>query len=190
MTKLKFLAAAAVVAVTLPIAMPASSFAADRAGHGGGGYRGGGGPAMRMGGGGAAPAARMGAGAPGARFGAANTGRVGGPGGAAAFAGGPRGWRGGGGWGPGAFAAGAAIGSAAALGGSYAYYPGPDYYADSDYDYGYGYGPDYYGSDVAVVPGAAVGAEDASSYCAQRFRSYDPASGTYLGYDGQRHPCP
>jgi BA14K-like protein len=24
----------------------------------------------------------------------------------------------------------------------------------------------------------------------QRFRSYDPQSGTYLGYDGQRHPCP
>ncbi len=28
-----------------------------------------------------------------------------------------------------------------------------------------------------------------NSYCAQRFRSYDPRSGTYLGYDGQRHPC-
>jgi hypothetical protein len=27
------------------------------------------------------------------------------------------------------------------------------------------------------------------SYCAQRYRSYDPASGTYLGYDGLRHPC-
>jgi len=25
--------------------------------------------------------------------------------------------------------------------------------------------------------------------CAQRFRSYDPASGTYLGYDGRRHAC-
>ncbi|MGH6739994.1 MAG: BA14K family protein, partial [Bradyrhizobium sp.] len=24
----------------------------------------------------------------------------------------------------------------------------------------------------------------------QRYRSYDPASGTYLGYDGLRHPCP
>ena len=29
-----------------------------------------------------------------------------------------------------------------------------------------------------------------NAYCAQRFRSYDPASGTYLGYDGRRHPCP
>jgi len=27
------------------------------------------------------------------------------------------------------------------------------------------------------------------SYCAQRFRSYDPGTGTYLGYDGQRHRC-
>ncbi len=27
-------------------------------------------------------------------------------------------------------------------------------------------------------------------YCAQRFRSYDPNSQTYLGYDGVRHSCP
>ncbi len=39
------------------------------------------------------------------------------------------------------------------------------------------YGPDYYGGD-------AVG------YCMRRFKSYDPRSGTYLGYDGYRHPCP
>jgi len=26
--------------------------------------------------------------------------------------------------------------------------------------------------------------------CVQRFKSYDPDSGTYLGYDGHRHPCP
>jgi hypothetical protein len=26
-------------------------------------------------------------------------------------------------------------------------------------------------------------------YCAQRYRSYDPASGTYMGHDGRRHPC-
>jgi hypothetical protein len=59
------------------------------------------------------------------------------------------------------------------------------------YDYpGYGYydEPGYYDEDstVAVVPGGG----DATAYCEQRFRSYDPASGTYLGYDGQRHPCP
>lgn len=38
--------------------------------------------------------------------------------------------------------------------------------------------------------GAPVMGGDAVSYCMQRFRSYDPASGTYLGYDGMRHPCP
>jgi hypothetical protein len=31
--------------------------------------------------------------------------------------------------------------------------------------------------------------DDSASYCAQRYRSYDPASGTYLGRDGRRHVC-
>lgn len=31
---------------------------------------------------------------------------------------------------------------------------------------------------------------DAVAYCMRRFRSYDPSSMTYLGYDGFRHPCP
>lgn len=43
--------------------------------------------------------------------------------------------------------------------------------------------PTYYGEAPAV-------GGDAVSYCMQRFRSYDPASGTYLGYDGVRHSCP
>jgi hypothetical protein len=47
----------------------------------------------------------------------------------------------------------------------------------------------------AIIGGAlasqqAQAADNAVAYCAQRFRSYDPASGTYLGYDGSRHPCP
>ncbi|MCX4195374.1 BA14K family protein [Methylobacterium organophilum] len=39
---------------------------------------------------------------------------------------------------------------------------------------------------------AARGAADAEAVaaCARRFRSYDAASGTYLGNDGARHPCP
>jgi hypothetical protein len=39
---------------------------------------------------------------------------------------------------------------------------------------------------------AAQGAADAEAVaaCARRFRSYDAASGTYLGNDGARHPCP
>ena len=28
------------------------------------------------------------------------------------------------------------------------------------------------------------------AWCEQRYRSYDPATGTYLGYDGFRHACP
>jgi hypothetical protein len=59
--------------------------------------------------------------------------------------------------------------------------------------YGYGgYGYDY-GSGYGYNPGYSVGytsgGQDAA-YCAQRYRSYDPASGTYLGHDGRRHPCP
>jgi hypothetical protein len=44
-------------------------------------------------------------------------------------------------------------------------------------------------SQAQAAPGYVV-QSDTAAYCAQRFRSYDPASGTYLGYDGLRHPCP
>jgi BA14K-like protein len=36
----------------------------------------------------------------------------------------------------------------------------------------------------------AAAADDAVAYCMRRFRSYDPESGTYVGHDGYRHPCP
>ena len=67
-----------------------------------------------------------------------------------------------------------------AFGGGYGY----PYYDD---DYAYSYAPDYYG-DGYYSQGYAGG--DDIAYCQQRYRSYDPASGTYLGYDGLRHPCP
>jgi BA14K-like protein len=78
-----------------------------------------------------------------------------------------RGWYGPG-WGVGAGLLGGAI-----IGGMLAapyYYGSGPYYAAPSYD-----GP---------PPGDAV------AYCMQRFRSYDPRSGTYLGNDGYRHPCP
>jgi hypothetical protein len=53
--------------------------------------------------------------------------------------------------------------------------------------YGYPAYGDYYGYPAyGAYPygGPAVG------YCMSRFKSYDPYSGTYLGYDGFRHPCP
>jgi hypothetical protein len=64
----------------------------------------------------------------------------------------------------------------------------------SQYPYGYGYGgpayyDDQYVDDGAVAVAPDPGGDDAG-YCAQRFRSYDPGSGTYLGNDGLRHPCP
>ena len=82
--------------------------------------------------------------------------------------GGGWGWRGGGwGWGVGAGLLGGAI-----IGGMLA----APYYGPGPY-----YGPPPY---AGPAPGGAV------DYCMQRFKSYDPASGTYLGYDGLRHPCP
>ncbi len=92
------------------------------------------------------------------------------------------GWRGGRGFGWGGAAAGLAAG--AIIGGAVAASQ-PWYGYDYDYSpgyYSYGYAP---GGYVATAPGG-----DDVAYCEQRFRSYDPASGTYLGYDGLRHPCP
>jgi hypothetical protein len=124
-------------------------------------------------------------------------------------------WRGrrGLGWAP--FAGAAIIGGAIAASryynyydnsyGDYAYAPGYSYgygssYGDYAYSpgYRYGYGSSY--GDYAYSPGyrsswgpsytyESSGGDDVA-YCRQRFRSYDPASGTYMGYDGQRHPCP
>jgi hypothetical protein len=77
--------------------------------------------------------------------------------------------------------AGAVIGGALATQGYYGGGPvyAPGYYDDQYYDDG---------PEVAVVP--APGGDDATAYCMQTYRSYDPRSGTYLGFDGLRHPCP
>jgi hypothetical protein len=49
--------------------------------------------------------------------------------------------------------------------------------------------PAYYGGPAPVYADPGDGG-DAEAYCAQRYRSYDPGSGTFLGNDGLRHPCP
>src|SRR5260370_6105647 len=95
------------------------------------------------------------------------------------------------GWGVGAgVAAGLIVGGAIAAS-QYPYYG----YGYGPYPYGYyAPGPVYaappvYGAPPA--PGYVAGpGGDAVAYCSQRYRSYDPASGTFLGYDGVRHPCP
>lgn len=219
MNRLKVLSAAAALAFVLPMATPSyAQFHGGHGGGGGGAHFGGGGGGAHFGGGGGHMGGGSFGG--GARIGGGGAAFHGGGGSFAAstavrpsggsFAAGvptrsavspsfngsrsvasasPGTWSGGGGrWSGGwrhhhggfwpGFAAGAAIGGL----GSYAYYGGP-YYDDSYYDDGY-YDE---GPTVAVVPD--VGA-DSSAYCAQRYRSYDPASGTYLGYDGLRHPCP
>jgi hypothetical protein len=63
---------------------------------------------------------------------------------------------------------------------------GPSYY---DYGYDYGYYPYDDDAYAYVAPGVGV-ADDSVAYCQQRFRSYDPSTGTYTGYDGLPHPCP
>ncbi len=75
--------------------------------------------------------------------------------------------------------------------------PGYRYYGyRRGYDRGYGTGAAVLGGLAAgaIIGGAIASSQaqaaNAQAYCAQRFRSYDPASGTYLGTDGYRHPCP
>lgn len=189
MINLKIVGAAALLAVS-PLFVAASTADARPGGgagfsHGGGGggaFRGGGGGAFHGGGGGVFRggnfAARPGFGGGRSFSGARSIGAPAAMAGRPAFSG--QRWAGGGGrhwhhgrhWrGPGlGFATGLALGSAWA-------YPG------------YGYYDPYYSDTYAYTDDAYVG-DNAVAYCMQRFKSYDPASGTYLGYDGQRHPCP
>ena len=76
---------------------------------------------------------------------------------------------------------------------------GPGYYGNGYYGGGY-YGGGYYARPSYYAPAPLYAApprayepgygDDTAAYCFSRFRSYDPRSGTYLGYDGYRHPCP
>jgi hypothetical protein len=166
MISLKVLSSAAAMALVLPMAAPTASFAQ--------------GPHVKGAGGSAVGVARAAGPAPAMRF----SGGGGGP--VYIGRGGGGGWQGGrhphggGGFIPGAVA-GAVIGGAIASQ-SYGYYGGPGYYAP-------GYDDQYYDDGAVAVAPAPVG-DDAVAYCMQTYRSYDPASGTYLGYDGLRHPCP
>lgn len=77
----------------------------------------------------------------------------------------------------------------------YGYYP-RGYYRR--YDRGDALAAGALGLATGAIIGGAIAQSQAApayggntvSYCAQRYKSYDPASGTYLGYDGRRHPCP
>jgi hypothetical protein len=188
MMKLGMLGASALV-VALAVATPVSA----EMGHGGGGRMGGGG----MGGMHAGPAGgtNIGGGSGGFRGAQASMGggQVGGGQGWAGrsgggqfaqggYQGGSRGYRGGWRGERGGYGRGVGFGVGAALGyGAYGGY-GDSYYGD-DYAYDDSYDGGYYPSGYTIAGGSDPG------YCAQRYRSYDPASGTYVGYDGLRHPC-
>ncbi len=110
------------------------------------------------------------------------------------------GWDAGWGYGPGAVAAGVIGGTIAAATsplwapGYYDYAPGyvyaPAYTSPGYYDYspGYTYAPAYTAPSTVVVQGGPDSGSVAS--CEARFRSYNPSTGMYMGYDGQQHPCP
>lgn len=69
---------------------------------------------------------------------------------------------------------------------------------------GYGYRGGHHHDDgaglaIGLAAGAILGgaiaasqaqAQQSAAYCAQRYRSYDPRSGTYLNVDGNRYRCP
>jgi len=50
------------------------------------------------------------------------------------------------------------------------------------------------GAIMGLAIGAIIATEaqrhDAVAYCSQRFRSFNPATMTYTGFDGLQHPCP
>jgi hypothetical protein len=68
---------------------------------------------------------------------------------------------------------------------------GPTNYAYDPYSQGPYNGPGPY-YNYAGGPGFAGGPMNSGAIgaCQARFRSYDPNTGTYLGFDGVRHPCP
>ena len=78
---------------------------------------------------------------------------------------------------------------------------GGRYYGGGGYRHYGGWGGGYDDGDAigAGIAGFAVGSIIAgamnrqTSYggsCQARYKTYDRANGTYLGYDGRRHPCP
>jgi BA14K-like protein len=123
------------------------------------------------------------------------------------------GWRGGWGWGRGwgwagvgaGLAAGALIGGALAAPYYSGYYGTPYYYASPYYaepyyvvDQGYYtepvgggyYGGGYYGGGAYYGGAYARSGGGDVNYCMRRYRTYDARTGTFMGNDGRRHPCP
>jgi hypothetical protein len=50
--------------------------------------------------------------------------------------------------------------------------------------------PVYVAPPIYVQPQVAPPQFNPVAYCVSRFRSYNPATGLYFGFDGAYHPCP
>jgi hypothetical protein len=81
-------------------------------------------------------------------------------------------------------------------GGPYRPYPYRPYYRERRSDAGAAVAAGIIGLAAgAIIAGAASAPPPAVrdqawiDYCFSKYRSFDPASGTYLGYDGLRHYC-
>ncbi|MCP8936955.1 BA14K family protein [Alsobacter sp. SYSU M60028] len=77
---------------------------------------------------------------------------------------------------------------------NYAYYPRHRYYPRYGY-YRHGYNPGAAAAAgiIGLTTGAIIGnalSNHASPNSCYRYKSYNPSTGTYLGYDGRRHYCP
>lgn len=93
-------------------------------------------------------------------------------------------WRRGPGWG---WGLGAGLLGGAIIGGALA---APYYYGYGPYYPAPYYGPGPYEGYPAPAPAYGPGpGPGGDAYCAQKYRSYDPATGTFMGKDGVRHPC-
>jgi hypothetical protein len=72
--------------------------------------------------------------------------------------------------------------------GAFAYEPGVGDVVTASW-FTRGFGAYAYAPRALAVGNYGLGMA-AGAYCARRYRSYDAGTGTFLGYDGQRHPCP
>ena len=65
------------------------------------------------------------------------------------------------------------------------------HYYDDDDNFGAAAAAGIMGLAIGAMAGAAASGGGSSYHelCAEKYRSYDPRSGTYMGYDGVRHRC-
>lgn len=72
--------------------------------------------------------------------------------------------------------------------GAFAYEPGVGDVVTASW-FSRGFGAYAYAPRALAVGNYGLGMA-AGAYCARRYRSYSASTGTFLGRDGQRHPCP